>query len=181
MFDRVLFAGAAGLLCLVIFAAPAAAGCPDGQTTCSGQCVDLTSDADDCGACGHKCPRAHECRNGACRLACPDVQFVCGNICVTPTVDPRHCGGCGIACADHEYCSRGQCKPIGAADACPAGQAKCGGKCRDVQVDEAHCGACGKRCGAGEICQGGKCRANCAPAELPTKKLPSRTGIRRRR
>ena len=39
-------------------------GCPAGFTDCSGNCVDLDSDADNCGECGRACPGSSICRNG---------------------------------------------------------------------------------------------------------------------
>ena len=43
--------------------------CPDG-TICAGACVDLATDADNCGACGRACGGATVCRNG---LVCEEA------------------------------------------------------------------------------------------------------------
>jgi hypothetical protein len=40
--------------------------CPTGTSLCSAACVDLTSDADDCGACGHAC-HGGTCDAGVCQ------------------------------------------------------------------------------------------------------------------
>lgn len=184
MLERVFVSLTFGLLCLVGLASSAAASCPAGQVMCSGRCVSLATDEDNCNACGHACRRGHECSAGTCRRVCPDSQLVCGDICVTATLDPRHCGGCGQACANDQYCDRGQCKPIGApaaapANACPSGLAMCGPQCRDTKVDPAHCGRCARRCGAGQICEAGTCKSVCS--EEAPKSAPKPAGRPTRR
>ena len=53
--------------------------CPDAKTLCGGSCVDLATDAANCGACGNACDTG-ECVHGAC-------------ICV----EPGDCNGCVCA------------------------------------------------------------------------------------
>ncbi len=40
--------------------------CPSPQAACSGSCVDITKDAQNCGACGTKCSGTTQCLYGAC-------------------------------------------------------------------------------------------------------------------
>jgi hypothetical protein len=40
--------------------------CPTGQTACSGVCVNLQTDKNNCGACGKKCLFFQTCRVGKC-------------------------------------------------------------------------------------------------------------------
>lgn len=42
-------------------------GCPAGTTACGGACVNLSSDARNCGACGSACAAGQSCVAGACR------------------------------------------------------------------------------------------------------------------
>ncbi len=42
-------------------------GCPAGTTACGGACVNLASDARNCGACGSSCAAGQACVMGACR------------------------------------------------------------------------------------------------------------------
>ena len=40
--------------------------CPTGQTRCNGECVDLDTDPDNCGACGNACGAGEPCADGIC-------------------------------------------------------------------------------------------------------------------
>ena len=40
--------------------------CPEGQTNCGGECVDIGSDEDNCGSCGQVCGEGYECQSGEC-------------------------------------------------------------------------------------------------------------------
>jgi cysteine-rich repeat protein len=48
--------------------------CPEPQTSCDGTCLDLKTDARNCGACGNACGSGESCTQGAC---VPEVA--CGN------------------------------------------------------------------------------------------------------
>jgi Stigma-specific protein, Stig1 len=83
--------------------------CQGGLTACDGECVDLTSDDEHCGACGHACRDpfwAGHCLEGACPSAswcggagqgletCEDVCALYGQTCdETPRTLSRGCGG----------------------------------------------------------------------------------------
>lgn len=112
MLDRIMIAVATSLVCMLAFASTASAQCPDGQATCSGECVNLQEDDDNCGGCGKTCERYEACVRGSCKLMCPDVQLVCGDVCVTAASDPSHCGGCNNKCGTDEYCSGGSCQKV---------------------------------------------------------------------
>jgi hypothetical protein len=71
--------------------------CPDGSVCCNGvSCADLSSDDNNCGACGNVCSGSEICINGTCQCVAPFTQ--CGNTCVDTASDPNNCGGCGIVC-----------------------------------------------------------------------------------
>src|SRR5690606_4172985 len=55
-----------------------ACGCPEGQLLCEGVCVDLASDATNCGTCGTVCEAGKQCSRGLC-LSSP-----CDGICENP-------------------------------------------------------------------------------------------------
>jgi hypothetical protein len=108
----------ANLACQSLQLPPAATCCPTGQTNCNGTCVDLDSDAQNCGSCGRSCNANEACSTGVC---CPGGQTSCGGTCLDLNSDPQNCGSCGNACNANEACSAGTC--------CPGGQTGCGGTC----------------------------------------------------
>jgi hypothetical protein len=65
-----------GVCVEVVGAAPAQVPCPAGKTLCGDTCVDLSSDANNCGVCGQSCTVgiSPSCLNGDCRNGgvCPD-------------------------------------------------------------------------------------------------------------
>src|SRR5262249_19001502 len=75
--------------------------CPSGLTACNAVCMNLQSDANNCGACGHVCPTS--------------APFCCSGSCVNALADPANCGGCGHVCPAGQSCSAGRC-------ICPTGQ-----------------------------------------------------------
>jgi hypothetical protein len=136
--------------------------CPVGRVTCPNEpfpCgVDLTSDADNCGACGVRCPTddafldrfngVMQCVAGTCRLVCDEDHADCNGIrddgCETVVAgvnanDINNCGACGNVCDD--ICSQGVC-------GCPAGGTFCptDGACHNLNQEDENCGACGNVC-----------------------------------
>lgn len=66
------------------------AACGTGQACCGGTCIDVTSDANNCGACGTRCtPNAPSCVGGSC--TCPES----GRACTAPTAGGGGFGGGG--------------------------------------------------------------------------------------
>jgi hypothetical protein len=104
--------------------------CPEGQTLCGagcignicwGSCADLTSERENCGACGVMCAynvtnAVEACVYGKCQRTCDNGWGDCnGNRddgCETHiAADPKNCGGCGIVCDGiaGQACVDGQC------------------------------------------------------------------------
>jgi len=118
--------------------------------TCGGSaCIDLRTDAQNCGTCGQACPSTATCVDGGC--ACPGGLAACGSGCADLASDPDNCGACGAPCGDL-FCLTGACS----AD-CGA-LASCSGACIDIMTDSRNCGACGADCGAGASCVAGMCQ-----------------------
>lgn len=114
------------------------------KTACDNVCVDLSSDLENCGACGTAC---HDPDNGdaicdgACGIACEPGYSECGMECYNLLVDGDHCGDCDTACGNNEVCANGTCVL-----SCPSGQARCGNSCVDIANDPDNCGGCDNAC-----------------------------------
>ncbi|OJY23773.1 MAG: hypothetical protein BGO98_17675 [Myxococcales bacterium 68-20] len=104
--------------------------CPPGLTfcplscagdLCKGECIDLRSDADNCGACGVVCSTnlagtRKTCDYGACAMRCNEGRADCNHSqvdgCEVDTAsDPRNCGACGHTCdaVAGQACVNGLC------------------------------------------------------------------------
>ncbi len=125
------------------------ATCGDGAVArCN---VDLLSDNDNCGACGHKCKTyipldlETKCSDGKCTPFCMTAGLLdCNGLIddgceVDSSSDPNNCGSCGNKCPSGQPCYDGAC-------GCPSGYALCDGQCTNIAQDNQHCGACGSEC-----------------------------------
>lgn len=121
--------------------------CPG--TNCFGQCVDLSSAHDDCGACFHACNPEESCVDGRC--ACPDGLTSCGEVCADTATSALHCGGCGRACSAGASCIEGTC-------VCPAANPDvCADRCVALSSDRSNCGTCDNRCPSTSACVASDC------------------------
>ncbi|XXF77301.1 MXAN_6577-like cysteine-rich protein [Myxococcaceae bacterium GXIMD 01537] len=132
-------------------------GCPDegvvcseGLTQCNLDCVDLTSESDNCGACGVACGQSQVCVDSACQ--CREGSTACNGQCVVTASDPLNCGACGQPCGAGQVCESGVCKVT-----CSPGLTRCGDSCVDLQDDAGNCGACGAACTDARACRSGVC------------------------
>jgi hypothetical protein len=85
--------------------------CGPGQAVCdaSGACFDLTSDPNNCGACGNVCASG-SCVAGQCQPAStPTCTAACNGVCTDLTSDPNNCGACGNACPLGQKCLSSVC------------------------------------------------------------------------
>jgi endoglucanase len=127
--------------------------CAVGTSACSGTCVNLSTDALNCGACGKACTAGQVC-SGTCM--CQAGLMACPSGCANIAADGANCGACGMACpAATPFCSSSACVAT-----CPADKAQCGTGCVDpatFQTDALNCGMCGNKCAAGQACMGGVC------------------------
>lgn len=130
--------------------------CPKGQVSCNGDCVDLASDPDHCGACGLVCNSSEVCSAGSCSLSCQAGLTNCDRACVSLRGDRDHCGGCGQTCPSGNVCSDGVC-----AVSCQEQLTECDGSCVNAAKDRLNCGGCGVVCAPGELCSNGTCGVSC--------------------
>ncbi|MBN1770637.1 MAG: hypothetical protein JXB32_05200 [Deltaproteobacteria bacterium] len=148
----------------VVEAEAEGSACRPGQSDCGGTCVDLTTDPDHCGRCGHACAAGEVCNEGACASTCTGGLTNCDGACVDLTTDPNHCGDCTTICSRSEECVAGHCVcvPDCAGRAC--GDDGCGGSCGTCPAgtscsDAGRC-VCVPDC-AGRACGDDGCGGSC--------------------
>ncbi|MEZ4293868.1 MAG: hypothetical protein R3B70_02745 [Polyangiaceae bacterium] len=85
--------------------------CAAGLQSCGGECVNLSSDADHCGACDNACFDG-SCVEGVCPgTGCGGGLTLCDGVCVSTESSTDHCGACGVVCPDG-VCVQGMCKDL---------------------------------------------------------------------
>ena len=115
------------------------AACAPGKVMCGTQCVNLSINLRNCGACGQACQAGQTCSAGVCSGAangtragnanvngknngarknsgagnvnatCAPGKTMCGGQCVNFSINPKNCGACGHACQTGQKCVVGQC------------------------------------------------------------------------
>ena len=133
--------------------------CPPAQTFCSGVCVALATNVNNCGSCGNVCNFANAsstCSSSTCVLASCNAGFAnCdgnpANGCEVSTAsDVSNCGACGVVCITPNAtpgCVGATCT-VGA---CNAGFGNCDGLtvngCEvNLTTSLSNCGSCGHVC-----------------------------------
>lgn len=111
--------------------------CEGSSSVCSGECVDLLTDEENCGFCGKRCG-SFTCESGAC--VCHGS--ICYGFCVDLATDEKNCGTCGHQCGPQATCLGGTCYGC-------VGTPK---PCQERSAAECETGA---GCSAGTGCTGG--------------------------
>lgn len=130
--------------------------CPHPRTVCNGACVNLATNHQNCGRCGH---------------ACLSNQACCAGKCVNLHTNVNNCGKCGHICHKGAFvatvgCTAGTCKIV----ACDANWADCNGiysdGCETLTTTTSDCGGCGIVCQGTNTtqfsCTNGVCTNTCA-------------------
>jgi len=125
--------------------------CSGTLTACGTNCVDTSSDVNNCGVCGNPCSGGQTCQDSVCK--CPSGMLNCGGSCVAS--DATHCGSCATTCTTGQVCSNNSCS-----SSCASGQTMCGTACVDTTSDAANCGSCGHACTATQNCTSSACVDN---------------------
>jgi hypothetical protein len=93
-------------------------GAVDGAPGCEGdrfaggdECVPLSRDPGNCGACGVTCGFGEICRDGLCRLSCATGLVACDGECRDLRSNVENCGACGNDCGPDAHCADSTCLP----------------------------------------------------------------------
>ena len=82
-------------------------GCVLPTVMCGGGCVDLSTDPNNCGACGTVCPDG-VCEGGTCApvqvVLAASYPWSSASTVADLSSDPNNCGACGTVCADGSLC-----------------------------------------------------------------------------
>jgi len=129
---------------------PATGQCPANMTRCSGTCVDLQTDAGNCGGCGFSVPYGETCIGGKFSGSKG------GNAGGSPTA-PRATSAPATAGTTMKVSTATTATVAAIQTSCLSGLALCSGTCRDLTTDSRNCGSCGYICPAGTSCQNSWC------------------------
>jgi hypothetical protein len=140
---------------------------------CGQQCVDTTSDPNNCDGCSMACPVSANaqatCTAGNCGTVCDQGFHSCMGQCTDDT-SPATCGAACSPCAAPASNGAATCSgaPFTCGITCSQGFNLCpGNQCVDFQSDPSNCNACGNACagatndlGVG-VCTKGACGVQC--------------------
>ncbi|HMA91172.1 MAG TPA: hypothetical protein VKP30_00740 [Polyangiaceae bacterium] len=130
-----LHCGACGVRCAQGMTCSVPLTCAAGKVPCGNECIDVTSDVNNCGACSRLSGRWAFFEGGddaspncatpwSCSCGWPGTPDVCGTQCTDLQRDQYNRGACGIACPEGQVCRNGQC-----GQACEPRQTYCNGYC----------------------------------------------------
>lgn len=131
-------------------------GCSSGLKKCGSSCVNLSSDVNNCGACGNQCSGHSLCNRGRCQCQplYDECNFDAQYDCETSLNTVSNCGSCGFQCGPNQSCVNGNCE-------CDANyedvdQDPSNGCEVNLLTDTNNCGVIGFRCEGS--CAGGVCQ-----------------------
>src|SRR5262245_33031863 len=108
--------------------------CSTGQHCCADNCIDVSSDVENCSECGMVCPMGQRsvrtCGGGTCGFDCDDGFADCTGPtdgCETDLSTLANCGGCGNGCMAGQVCNMNAAGAFECASACSAGLTLCSG------------------------------------------------------
>jgi hypothetical protein len=129
---------------------PVTGECSASMTLCSGSCVDLLTDAENCGGCSFPVPEGETCIQG--KFSGSKGGIPGGSPTATEATSAPATAGTTVTV------SAATTATIAAIQtSCLSGLALCSGACSDLKTDSRNCGSCGFVCPAGTSCQDSWC------------------------
>jgi len=151
-------------------------GCPPGQKMCGNECVDLSKDRYNCGACGNTCLTGEFCFGGDCMPCsdeCTEGEKRCApgsnnmyQVCGDPDNDTCKEWMTSQPCPTGQVCEEGECV-ADCVDECSLGQRECYGagwrQCGDWDTDDCLEWSTVTDCPTGQTCNPatGQCEVAC--------------------
>ena len=82
--------------------------CQSPLQACVHTCVDVSSNAEHCGACYQSCSSIQACSNSACVCDLNTAQ-ICNGVCTDVSFNDANCGTCGTTCTNGTLCVEKKC------------------------------------------------------------------------
>jgi len=82
--------------------------CQSPLQACVHTCIDVSSNAEHCGACYQSCSSIQACSNSACVCDLNTAQ-ICNGVCTDVSFNDANCGTCGTTCTNGTLCVEKKC------------------------------------------------------------------------
>ena len=89
--------------------------CQSPLQACVHTCIDVSSNAEHCGACYQSCSSIQACSNSACVCDLNTAQ-ICNGVCTDVSFNDANCGTCGTTCTNGKLCFQKKCSDSWARD-----------------------------------------------------------------
>jgi len=129
---------------------PAAGRCSANLTLCGGTCVDLQTDAGNCGGCGFAVPYGETCIQG--KFGGSAGGNVSGS-----SATPKATSSPVPSATTTAVSAATTATAAAIQTSCTSGLVLCSGRCSDLRTDSGNCGSCGFVCPSGTTCQNSWC------------------------
>jgi hypothetical protein len=116
--------------------------------------INLNTDRNNCGYCGHVCPTDYFCKDAMCQRDFFTTTTTPAQVCngANMTIDRLNCGYCGHVCPTDYFCKDAMCQRDFFTTTTT------GGCSANLTIDRFNCGYCGHVCPTDYFCKDGMCQ-----------------------